>query len=1041
MNEEQYLALQTREVIGREKELAAIDWALDADGRTCVVLFIGPGGIGKTRLLTETEDRARQRGMLSSGIVDLYHSDTHSNGGIEAAIIDAIDPRAEHFLDYRSLRGEFERLRQEFVGAARLEKLRKQLVEKFVEGFNALSRNERVLLVFDTAELIQFESDVVQSICRVEQGAVEVRRWLTKVIPRLENAAVFLAGRGARDARAPRERLWDSFEAAFEAAEGKRFAWREYPLDRFTEEESLEYLGGVAEAAREMERECEAGGRKKDADFFRYAADTIEQVCQTVGRTIHYATEGRPVRLGLVIDLAVRGNIEGLFVPGDENGHSSEEMWAAIAPRLVGAMQELYLRYPVQDTLRYLAVARQGLNVEILHHLEPGWSVERCRECLEAMETLSFVKTRPGTNLVFLHDEMYDVLEQHLVQPSLQNFLDNYRRIAEYYERQLNQQVVGRERENLEVDQLHYRLRENPQYGYRQYYTGMSEFAIKGHEVGFDMRLRDEMLRFFGASENQRRAKLQGLTRDEIDRDGAVRWVKRHVARGEHQRAVEVAEAILTFGPEPYRSIPPQQPREVQALLSDLQQEAGRLFEMDNSFFWGHLLTYYGAALLYHGPERPEGHAFSVLRRAIQLLLGFETEDEHRRWWRARVLGHAYNRMGYAHRLAGQYELANYYNQLARHHYRRLDIKDEMAETLNNAAFVYALLGDISRAEKCIEDALELRRALGQGYPLALSLNTRGLIHLLAGEPHRALQRCLEALNICQRLEDWRGQGMACNALGRVYCALGNLNREGVYDFDQAVDFYRKAEETLAQAVHIFSNEVSERVRLVEAYNELGDVYRDWGILLQKNGREEKAVRLFERALDEYERSLEEAGDDWPVTQADSYEDMADVYTLRGELEQANKRLQQAQGLVPEEYRLVEGQGFPEVEHPVEGLWQVMGKVYLARGHNIVAPVRELDKLNEEQEATLLDGIEQYALAVAYFLRYSPHLRLHRKALSAVYESLKRRGIHRLEKARERVSAVAERYRVDLSPLLADIDETLGLKAPAAPEASPFPRE
>ena len=1037
MNDERYLALQTEEVIGRKKELAAIDWALGGDGQTRVVLFTGPGGIGKTRLLIEADKRARDRGLLSSDIVDLYHSDTHTNSGIEAVIIRAVDPEEKYFQNYRPLRAEFERLRQEFVGAVRLERLRKELSSVFIEDFNALSQENRVLLAFDTAELIQFESDVVQRICQVEEGAVEVREWLTMVIPRLQNAAVLLAGRGPRYPDDPRQRLWGEFRATFSKAEGERFTWQEYPLDRFSEAESLEYFSGVARAAREAEREYSVEGREEEADFFRYAADTIEHVRETVGRTIHHATEGRPIRLGLVIDLAVRGNIEGLFVPGDENGRSPEEMWAEIKPRLVQAVQELYLRYPVQDTLRYLAVARQGLDAELLHHLKPDWSLEACRERLKAMEPLSFVKTRPGTELVFLHDEMYDLLEQEVVQPSREAFVDNYRRIVEYYEQQLSEQTDERRREDLAVNVLHYRLREHPQRGH-QHYTFKSEFAIKGHETGFDMRLRDEMLRFFGEPQNQRLADLQGLTRDEIDRDGAVRWVKRHIARGEYQRAVEVAEAILFFGPEPYHSIPPQPPAVVEIISPDLQQEARRLFGVDAPFFWGHLLTCYGEALLYFGAE---ARAFPVLEQAIRLLHAVEAEDEYRRWWQVRVLGRAFNRLGYAYWLARRYRLAIDYNHTALHYYRQLDIRDEMADTLNNAAFVYALMGDISRAEKWIDDALELRRALGQGYPLALSLNTQGRIHFLAGEPHRALPRCQEALRICQRLEDRRGQGLAYNALGVVYCALGNLNRLGVYDFDQAAGFYRQAEDALTQAVHIFDVEAPERIRLVEAYNERGDVYRDWGILLRGAGREKEAARRFEQALAEYKQALDKAGDDWPVDRGDSYEDMADVFALLGELEKAEEYLRKAEALVPKEYRLVEGQGFPEVKKPVEGFWQVMGKVCLARGHNVCAPVRGLEALTEEQEAVLLDAVEQYALAVAYFLQYSPHLRLHREAFGAIYESLKKYGIPRLEKAREGVSAVAERYRVDLSPLLAEIDEMLGLKAPVIPEMVLSPQE
>jgi tetratricopeptide (TPR) repeat protein len=253
-----------------------------------------------------------------------------------------------------------------------------------------------------------------------------------------------------------------------------------------------------------------------------------------------------------------------------------------------------------------------------------------------------------------------------------------------------------------------------------------------------------------------------------------------------------------------------------------------------------------------------------------------------------------------AHWMARRYRLSNEYNHTALHYYRQLNIQDEMADTLNNAAYVYALLGDISRAEKWIDDALELRRELGQGYPLALSLNTRGLIHVMAGEPHRALLCCQEALSFCQRLEDWRGQGLAYNALGLVYRKLGNLNRLGLYKLDQALDFYKKAEDALHEAIRIFREEVLERIRLVEAHNELGSVYRYWAILLQEAGQEKEATQLFEQALTSYKEAIRVAGDDWPVDRADSYEDMADVFALLGQPNRAEEYLEKAEALVPD---------------------------------------------------------------------------------------------------------------------------------------------
>ena len=1210
MNQELPLALRTREIVGREKELRAIRQAILDRPTTHVLAFRGPAGIGKTRLLEEV---GNPEGILAtdgldfawSGIIDLYDPETHSKSGIEQAIIEGIGRSApeleEHFKEYWAQREEFDRLRKEMIAPRRLEELRAQLTDAFLRNYNQAAAQRRIVLAFDTAELIQFESDVIQRVCQVEEEASVIKTWLMDIAPQMENTVVLLAGRSKTETQ---KKLWADFCTTFtQRAQEDGFAFREpFDLKGFTLTESLAYFDKLAAAAR-------AHGRKEDAQ-------RIEELPTEFRKIIHKCVEGRPVHLGLAIDLAVNGKeIGDLFSP--------RVTWAHIAPKVIDDLAELYVGYPVGPILRYLAVARMGLDVPLLHHLEPGWLPNECWERLNWMEKLSFVKTRSTKkegkeeeNLFFLHDEMYELLDKYRVYPSRQEFVGLYSKIADYYAQQRTK-ATGKEEQDLKVKELHYRLREDPRRGYEEYYAKWAEFAIKAHQVGFDMRMRDESLRFHSVPENQRLSDLQGLPRDAVDRGCAVRWVKRYTAKAQYSRAVEVAETILAFGPEPYRSLLEKPPKAVSAIKGRLRKDAQRIFGVDDPLFWAHLLTSYGEVLLFYGapasvqapsalsPKRHEkrftetsaggsqveaaaqiflsyarpdeekikdlyqelsdagfqpwmdkkdilpgeiwqsciqkairrsdffmaclsSNSISkrgflqreiksaldiwqekldsdiylipvrvedckvpeslrkfqwvnlfeegewtqlvkaiqegmkrrvevtqpvvqestpeegterlraletqvrrVLEKAISLLqrITYE-EDPEQWWWRIRILGRAHNRLGYLHRLGRRYRLCIDYNHTALHYYRQLDIRDEMAETLNNAAYVYALLGDISRADKWIDDALELRQVLGQAYPLALTLNTRGLIHLLAGEPHRARPRCLEALDISQRLEDWRGQGLAYNALGLVYRTLGNLQRLGVYDFDEALDFYQKAEDALRQAVHIFRVEAPERTRLVEAYDELGSVYRDRGILLQEAGREAKAVQQFDLALEHFEKAIKEAKVGWPVDRADAHEDMADVFALQGQLDRAEECLRKAEALVPTEYRLVEGQGFKHVSEPVESFWQIMGKIHLARGHNISHPIRGLEEyLTEEQESVLLDAVEQYALAIAYFLKYSTHVRLHREAFRAVYERLKRYRLERLERAEKRVLAIANRFKVDLSPLVADIDEMLGLKA------------
>ncbi len=61
----------------------------------------------------------------------------------------------------------------------------------------------------------------------------------------------------------------------------------------------------------------------------------------------------------------------------------------------------------LRDILRYLAVARRGLDAELLHHLAGGWDIATCQQRLAEISERSFVKRRPDDGRLFLHDEMY----------------------------------------------------------------------------------------------------------------------------------------------------------------------------------------------------------------------------------------------------------------------------------------------------------------------------------------------------------------------------------------------------------------------------------------------------------------------------------------------------------------------------------------------------------------------------------------------------------------------------------------------------------
>ncbi|HIP97359.1 MAG TPA: ATP-binding protein, partial [Anaerolineae bacterium] len=802
MNQMRPFAPRTDRIVGRANEIEAIRTALaDPEGRTHILYFAGLGGIGKTRLLEEVVHLAAEIGgdfFVHEEIIDLYHPEFHSAEGVQTAIADGLDPGGEHFQEYRRRRERFEERRRAGVSPEVLREERTELIKAFLANFNRMAAERRILLRIDTLELIQHESDRVQEVCRIEEEVAAVRQWLLDVLPRLRNAVVLLAARPPAPLRAGLTALCKT------EGNGDSLVFRDFDLKGLTWKETQAYFNALAKVEPQ-----------------------VEEIPGDVRRRIWLYTEGRPIRLSLVIDLALYGRaIADLFPLSEaEEGVTDEE--TRIDERLMGELVSFPL--PVRQMLYYLALARKGLNADLLQRLAPEWEPEECYENLERMRRFTFVKPWPGTDMLFLHDELYELFDR-FVLGAREEYHKTRKEIARYYVERQKQAQTPQEQDVLKANRMYYELQLDPWEAFWRYYVPWDEEAVRAFDMDLDMQLRDELLRFLKEVQEDSRMSRR-LPRDVVDRDAAVRWVRRYLSRGEHRRAVDVGQRILE---------------------SDLE-----VFQSSDPLYRSALVTAYAEALIYTGVE--EEKVMALLNEAIEALEAWQPEGEEdpRRWWKARVLGRAYNNRGYLHRQAGRNGAAIQEYRRALWEFRQANILDEMAETLTNIGFVYARWGRTTEAEAVLQDAIDLRERLGQELGRGLSLNTLGLVHVFDDVPMRGQRRCEEALAIFERLEHQRGIGLAHNALGLALRKRAEQWKVGTYSLEEAEDFFKEAVKHLEEAKRIFTRLVDEPLRLWETYNELGSTYCDWAWLLLQQGRADEAGERYDLAEKYLQESIQ----------------------------------------------------------------------------------------------------------------------------------------------------------------------------------------
>lgn len=986
--------------------------AIAAEDKSTYVFYItGTGGEGKTILL-------RQIGMMLgsqdgiaahfpwSGILDLYDSSVNSSMGLESRLRKALETTGE-FEIYDQEQGRYrDQLASGFTGSY-LESARQDLAEAFSRCVNAVTLWSRVVIAMDTTERIQYEVDEVQKLCKLEDESTTVRTWLVNQLRSWRNCVVLLVGR-------PEAEPYLGKALAKALSSHPNVHYIEKTLGPFSEYESQEYF------------------RRKESDY-----PVVCSFDPDFSHRLWQVTEGRAIRLDLVLELIQNHKLGFDRLRRRIEEEDPEETRIEIDRLLVDIIMRGDLSDWMRDTLLYLAVARRGLGVALLGYLEKEWDLKKCEMRLEAATDRPFVKRHPEDGRLFLHDEMYQLCDTYLLKPETTQRLSA--RIVEWYDQQLvdieSRGDLSRkatiETQNLQVDSLLYRLRANPYQGYH-WYAQQAEWAIRSSEMSFDMRLRNEILSFLHSASpiDQRLLHDAPELTQEVNSDSAARWVKRHMSRGDNEQAIYVAQRVSES-----QLIPPT------------ADDTGLVLAQAD------LNVYYAQALIYTG-QATEG--ITLLRDTITELekghradeLALTEPDTYGGWRRNLVLGRAHNNLGYAEWMeSGHLRAALEHFRAALPYFRASRLLEELANTNDNMGRVYAMLRYRSEAEALVDEGLRIRQELGREYRLGLSLNSRAIVYLEFGDPQSASLLCEHASLVFDRVGSLRGKGLVMITWGRALRHQGRLWVERLYDENKSNDSFVKGALYLGKAIEIFEKDVREPVRLVEAYNELGSLYRDrYGLAQRKESearpseviadiaaqkdKSDRKSQILANAERYLTRSIQLAGDHELTTwYIDSCEDLAETYYLCHDYDSARAWAERAQRCIPDEYKLIEGVSVERIppELCVDEFWLQMGKIELLLG-NLVFDLETDERTTTPTRQTVMNMLEHYLLSISYFERYSELAVDRNSAFQQMYERLKTFSPDDWRHLEHNLSTIAGKYDIDPGSVGGFLKRTMGLE-------------
>lgn len=179
-----------------------------------------------------------------------------------------------------------------------------------------------------------------------------------------------------------------------------------------------------------------------------------------------------------------------------------------------------------------------------------------------------------------------------------------------------------------------------------------------------------------------------------------------------------------------------------------------------------------------------------------------------------------------------------------------------------------------------------------------------------------------------------------------------------------------------------------------------------------------KAHESFKDAEHHQRKALEVAREhNLRYQEADTRDDLAKLLIDQGRFAEAESELDYIeQHLVPDEFRLVPGQGFDSNQQPGETTWLVQGKVHLKRGLWILRQLRLNENAVDGQEAMLDHAIEHFALAVVYFQQFWPKTEMLEQAISTMTAELAACTVHG-SRVKSVFRDVSENYCVKLQAI------------------------
>ncbi len=644
------------------------------------------------------------------------------------------------------------------------------------------------------------------------------------------------------------------------------------------------------------------------------------------------------------------------------------------------------------ETLIALGRVPKGADEELLTALL-NISRSKARKRLADVQSLSVVKIRPEDQRVFLHDEMYDLLQRQVYNSPYDADVQKraFEAIREYYRGQrerisqrLNElyaPVEEQGKESLDMvtlikahierqivltETMYYHLRYDFERGCRTYYR-YSQEAILSRDVSMDLQIQAELLFFLGRQPV--RFINEYISAKMILANLKIRPIARGWALGKYETTLMDAVELLEMMKTDWSSRFPALLAALHTWIASLLIMRGKKDDLTEAK--SHLATVYSL----------------LPKKNIALPFADPTYPEISLWYEKAILAFAHRVHGYLNRVQSFMRDAVMEYQKAAVLLREVDIRIEMATVTNDMGFAQAELGRWYDGRANVTDAMRLRRELGSRVPIALSINTLAAIDVREGQYLVAIQNAERALAIFRAFSNGRGIGMALTTLSEA--TRRHAGTSPLLAVERRIELLRQARDYARESYSFFA-ELGETSREVESLIEIGCSCRDWVWWLKRFPRPgddiERISKESKDALKQAENLAKQAGAIYRYVDALVNRAWLEFYMLEPEEDISEKR-----SLTDETEK-----AFPAdaVMNKQPQVWAQKGKLHVLKGHLAFLRLEQIRKqtpkgMTEEIVDVLTEAATNYARSLDYSSRFAPDYQGIRQGKDGMFERLK----------------------------------------------------